>query len=400
MATYPIKILKDENNVAFVPLTSTEGIQDPEGKTLEERLSIKLGPDNLHGGENISVRTENYDCYIDLDLPASLNVINNLTTSTAGNGALDAYQGKLLNDKIPGLLNSLTSNDATKALTASMGKQLNDTKVNKNGDTITGNLTINGNLTVNNGTIKGNVSLSDKSKGIVDYNDTNRVIKVGYSGDGLTTTNYFAAYNSDGNIKDIDVFHAKSVLGVTTSQLIDLIYPVGSIYITMESGNPSGKFHCGDWVQIPGRFLLGVGTAEDNSSNFYGPLRKGSDDYWTSSGVKAGQFYEVLSNNEIPSHTHSIPSLSGSASGGAHTHRMTQKTTSYATGSQNNWRCLSWLGTNADYNQDVYTNNGNNDGGHSHTISTNSSTTGSSGSGNSHNNMPPFITVYMWKRTR
>lgn len=129
MANYPIKMLKDEENIPFVPLTSTECIKDSNNRTLEDRLQEKLGPANLHGGENISVRTENYDCYIDLDLPSNLNIINNLTTNQAGEGALDAYQGKVLKDSIPGLVNSLNSDDATKALSANQGKILND-KVN------------------------------------------------------------------------------------------------------------------------------------------------------------------------------------------------------------------------------------------------------------------------------
>lgn len=126
MASYPIKMLKDEQGVPFVPLVSTEGIQDPNGETLEDKLAIKLGPANLLGGENITVRTEGTNCYIDLDLPASLNVINNLTTTSSGQGALDAYQGKVLKDSIPGLVDNLTSTSITSALTANQGKMLNE----------------------------------------------------------------------------------------------------------------------------------------------------------------------------------------------------------------------------------------------------------------------------------
>ena len=49
MAQYPIKMLKDEEGLPFVPLVSTECIQDPEGKSLEQRLATRLGPDNLLG---------------------------------------------------------------------------------------------------------------------------------------------------------------------------------------------------------------------------------------------------------------------------------------------------------------------------------------------------------------
>lgn len=136
MATYPIKILKDESNEPFVPLTSMDCIKDTDGKTLEQRLAEKLGPANLLGGNNITIRTEGYDCYIDVDLPAQINVINNLTANQAGEGVLDAYQGRVLSEKIPILVNSLDSSDATKALSANQGRVLKNIKpglVNENG---------------------------------------------------------------------------------------------------------------------------------------------------------------------------------------------------------------------------------------------------------------------------
>lgn len=132
MANYQIKMLKDENGTPFVPLVSTQGVQDPEGKTLDEKLSTKLGPDNLIGGENINIRTEGNNCYIDMDLPANLNIINNLTTDSAGQGALDAYQGKVLNglisqtkEAIPAVIDDLTNTSSTSSLSANQGYVLN-----------------------------------------------------------------------------------------------------------------------------------------------------------------------------------------------------------------------------------------------------------------------------------
>ena len=132
MANYQIKMLKDENGTPFVPLVSTQGVQDPEGKTLDEKLSTKLGPDNLIGGENINIRTEGNNCYIDMVLPSSLNIINNLTTDSAGQGALDAYQGKVLNElisqtkeAIPAVIDDLTNTSSTSSLSANQGYVLN-----------------------------------------------------------------------------------------------------------------------------------------------------------------------------------------------------------------------------------------------------------------------------------
>ena len=44
---------------------------------------------------------------------------------------------------------------------------------------------------------------------------------------------------------------------VTASQIINLVYPVGSIYISANNVNPS-TFFGGTWEQIQGKFLLGV----------------------------------------------------------------------------------------------------------------------------------------------
>jgi len=69
MATYPIKMLKDDEGNAFVPLVSASSVFDSNNVALQTLLSGK------------------YD------------VKNNLTTASAGIGVLDAYQGKILNDK-------------------------------------------------------------------------------------------------------------------------------------------------------------------------------------------------------------------------------------------------------------------------------------------------------------
>ena len=125
MATYPIKMLKDEENKPFVPLVSTDCIRDENNQTLQQVLDKKLSPTNLLAGDYVSITTEGNNCYINVDLPANLNVINNLTTASAGQGALDAYQGKVLKDSIPQVVNDLSSTSTTSALSANQGYVLN-----------------------------------------------------------------------------------------------------------------------------------------------------------------------------------------------------------------------------------------------------------------------------------
>lgn len=70
MATYPIKMLRDEDRQAFVPFTNAAAVVDKDNKSLQELM------DN-----------------------GKYKIQNNVTTASAGKGVLDAYQGKVLNDK-------------------------------------------------------------------------------------------------------------------------------------------------------------------------------------------------------------------------------------------------------------------------------------------------------------
>lgn len=148
------------------------------------------------------------------------------------------------------------------------------------------------------------------------------------------------------------------------------IYPVGSIYLSVNSTNPKTYFG-GTWEQIKDRFLLAAG-------NTY------------SAGSTGG-------SASIQSHTHSIPSLSGTAaSAGAHTHIVSKRTTTYAAGTQTNYRAIaSPTSVKADYTENCVSESA---GAHTHSVSVNGGTTGSAGSGNA-GNMPPYLTVYVWKRT-
>lgn len=157
---------------------------------------------------------------------------------------------------------------------------------------------------------------------------------------------------------------------IDLSGLWNSVYPVGAIYMSASSTNPSTLFPGTTWTALTDRFLVGAGS--------------------TYSGGATG------GHKDLQSHTHSIPALSGTAaSAGSHNHLVTSKTTTYAQGTQSSWRCLSWTGTNADYSQDVYSGDS---GAHTHSVTTTASTSGSTGAGNG-GNLPPYLAVYMWKRT-
>ena len=135
MGTYPIKILSDEQGTPFVPLVSLDGVQTPDGEKITDLIDAKMSSEDLIAGQYVVINQEGGKATINVDLPASLNTINNLTTETSGQGALDAYQGKVLKDSIPVLVDSLDSDDANKALSARQGKILGEKLIPDGGST-------------------------------------------------------------------------------------------------------------------------------------------------------------------------------------------------------------------------------------------------------------------------
>jgi len=135
-------------------------------------------------------------------------------------------------------------------------------------------------------------------------------------------------------------------------------YPVGAIYKSTSDTSPASLFG-GTWERIKDRFLLAAGDTYAAGST------GGSTKHKHSTGG------HTLTTSEIPSHNH----------------KVTNSTTSYASGSQSGWRCLSWSGTSHDYWDDVWSESTGGGGSHSH------------GDTGETNHMPPYLTVYVWKRT-
>lgn len=156
------------------------------------------------------------------------------------------------------------------------------------------------------------------------------------------------------------------------SKVLDKTHPVGSLYWSSDPTNPGSLFG-GTWVQIKDKFILAAGDKYKN-------------------GATGGSADAV-----VISHTHSIPALSGTAaSAGAHTHKI-------------HWPGWSALWINSQGNNpfgNVYngstgvTYDTTSAGAHTHSVTTNASTTGSQGVSGIGKNMPPYETYYCWKRTK
>lgn len=166
------------------------------------------------------------------------------------------------------------------------------------------------------------------------------------------------------------------------------LYPVGSVYISFNSADPSTLFG-GTWQRLKDTFLLANGDS-------YAPNTAG------------GSATKNITVDNLPSHTHPI------SWEGNHTHsRGTMNITGQVAGvdqgnnygafNNRNGELQSWMdlqGTKGTYDTALWNFNASSswvgetswNGYHSHTI-------GATGSSLPLNILPPYQTVYMWKRT-
>lgn len=121
--------------------------------------------------------------------------------------------------------------------------------------------------------------------------------------------------------------------------LLDFIYPVGSIYISYSQVNPGTMFG-GTWARIENAFLWGCDD-------------KGSI------GTTGGEKTHVLTTAELPSHTHGA-TYTGNATG---TKKYPWFDSIVGSGTAMGYEAIA------------------------------------TGSGQAHNNMPPYIQVAIWRRT-
>jgi len=152
--------------------------------------------------------------------------------------------------------------------------------------------------------------------------------------DCITSRNNKFSLDSDGNL----IVNSLTANTVNIQNILDMIYPVGSIYTSKSAENPSTLFG-GTWEQIEGKFLLGCNDAYI-------------------AGTTGGEDEHILTIAEMPTHRHSV--RTNQTRGGVYA--ATQFTTGIAYSS------------------------------------TDPNATVNAGGSQPHNNMPPYIAVYMWER--
>lgn len=173
-----------------------------------------------------------------------------------------------------------------------------------------------------NGTTEDCIAIGFNAKCVVDSGPYRRIQFLNRTG-----TNTYINANS---------------IGFCANSLLDLIYPINSIYISVSSTDP-GTIFGGTWEAFAtGKTLVGV-DANDTDFN--------------ASGKEGGSKTVTLTTDQMPAHQHGL--MRSKMDG--HTYTGTV-----------------FKSSDGSY-EDV--------------------TTTSAGGGQSHDNMPPYITVYMWKRT-
>ena len=185
------------------------------------------------------------------------------------------------------------------------------------------------------------------------------------------TTNYIRQLDDNPNISGMDATTLKAQFDLAGDEIkdylnnflteeldtkinnintrIDSLYPIGSIYMSVNNVNPSTLFG-GTWEQIEDRFLLASGST-------YG------------AGTTGGESAVTLTTSQIPSHSHNFGRYVPSS--GASWHGDDSNTLSGTAHTK------------------IYANKGN---------LTSITGTQATGGGQAHNNMPPYLAVYVWKR--
>lgn len=123
--------------------------------------------------------------------------------------------------------------------------------------------------------------------------------------------------------------------------------PVGSLYFNAtDNTNPGTLLGYGTWASFgAGRVLIGVGTGTDANA----------EDMTFAQGDTGGEYEHTLTEAEMPSHTHDIDDRTGNGSGGSRFGSPNSPTATFPSQA--------------------------------------------TGGDQPHNNLQPYIAVYMWKRT-
>lgn len=254
-----------------------------------------------------------------------------IATLIGGVSSINSQNTKAFNVTLNGVTNTITSTDYTVNGTTTFTNVPTD-------NTLTATATI----TDYYGSVSKNVTLSTVAV-TLDFLADGKGIAMGKVAE---TTDLLDIAWDERVRKNLTVDGNLTVSGKT---LLNLIYPVGSIYMSINSASPQTLFG-GTWEQLKDTFILAAG-----------------DTY--AAGSTGGEATHTLTTSEIPNHRGHIIGMGG---GNLKAYLKTSVLTSYGSTGR------GWTSSS---------------GGEALPATT------STGNGQAHNNMPPYLAVYMWKRT-
>lgn len=173
----------------------------------------------------------------------------------------------------------------------------------------------------------------------------------------------------------------------TTENIVDLIYPIGSLFINTTSIDPNSLFENTSWTRIKDRFLLSAGDIYEG-------------------GTSAGSADAI-----VPYHRHGVSITSqGMSANVSHTHKPSGATNypnfvqsggaiqsgdmGTQSGSGRHYPFQSTTTSGKYWAQSTTTAATNTE--HTHNVSGNTAYEGNAVEGA---NMPPYLAVYVWQRT-
>lgn len=201
--------------------------------------------------------------------------------------------------------------------------------------------------------------------------------------------------------------------------ITDLVYPIGSIYMSVNSTNPGTLFAGTTWEQLKDRFLLGAGdtySAGDTGGSASHTLTMDempshnhtfTGSAVTSGDISANHTHTGTSGNPSANHTHSGPSHNHRSGNGHYGVNNSSRdvlclANGHYPGDGPSTNITSDSGTGATGTVSAWhthtTTTGNQSAGHTHSVTAEGSI-GNTGSGTTFSVMNPYLVVYMWKRT-
>lgn len=273
--------------------------------------------------------------------------------SSLSSTSTNAIQNKAVNTALSGKASTAVATTSANGLMSASDKtKLNGIAIGANKTTVDSALSTTSTNPVQNKAVKAALdSKLNTSGGTLTGNLTGQYL----TGTWLQTTDAtdlgstpskVAVLDGSGWVYSRTLAELKGDIGVDTATLVDLFYPIGSIYMSTDTTNPQSRFTGTYWLPIYNRFLLGAG-----------------DTY--KAGTMGGEATHTLTRSEIPSHYHD--EYLGNDGG-----------PDSAPSGYSGWPNIAYASNKTWW-------------------ATGSKTSGAGGDG-AHNNMPPYLAVYMWRR--